>query len=213
MYHKDVIKNCVVINRNKLVDIIFDIGLDYDNGYDTCINAVTIADKYVNITNNPYTIELAHVVCVISNKINEDHGYRSIEYAARQTENGYVRSLEWDVCLSLNFDLIHKNFITYIGYTLDPTMIYCTPPLLGPIFWDISKIICNEKLNGIHPKTILLAVLLLNKYNKRPLFVKNYKERLFMSILSTVSNEYDIPLNKIISKYIHLNAATQHQLT
>lgn len=206
MYEEDVDRDQIVIFRNKLIDIIFNIGLEQENGYDTLIMAVDIADRYVFLSKGNYTTELAHVVLIIANKINEDHGYKSIQSVSKDINYNKLGSLERNVLILLNFTFPRKNIISYIGYHLDPDMDNKKIPLLPSIFWDLSKQICKNNLTKIHPKKILISLLMLVKYRKNLKFLKSYKKRVFFDIISAVSNEYDIDFSTIVLKYIEIKS-------
>lgn len=147
-----------------------------------------------------YSVELAHVVTVISAKLNEefDHGYNSIRSAAYDTENSYVRKMEFEILITLGFHFRIFNFITVIGLLLaDPV-----PPILGSVFWDISKEVCrNKDLLSKDPMLIVLSIVILGKRGKLRA-LKLHRERLFIEKLATIARELELPMVDVTRAYI-----------
>jgi len=216
MYKRNIPHLPEKINRCEFVNIIFDIGLEYQHGYDTLMIAVEIGDYFVsydgpreslmkksskNMIRNPapqeYSKELAYVTTVIAAKYNEDNGYDLIENATIDTENSYVRKMEWEICMILGFTIKNRNFITLIG-----SLSLVNPPkLLGSMFWDLIKDICmNQSLMKINPITILLGCFLLHKRGKLRAFYTN-KVRNFMTIMTKTAYIYDVPLSNLLKNY------------
>lgn len=147
-----------------------------------------------------YSVELAHVVTVISAKINEefDHGYNSIRSALFDTENAYVRKMEYEILIMLGFHFKVYNFVTVIGLLLADNHA----PRLGPVFWDISKEIChNKELLAKDPRLIVISIIILGRRGKLSA-LKAHRERMFRERIATLAYELELPVSHVISAYI-----------
>jgi len=192
MYVRDIIRSPQKITRNEFVNIIFDIGLNYNYGYDTLIASVQLGDQYIDQDyNNDYTKELAYVCLILTTKLNEDDYYSTAE-AVDELENKYVLVLEWEIFRTCKIKI--KNFMTYLGYLTNHEIIF------GPIFWDLCKDICiNKTLLQMNPQTILLGCFLLNDKLK---CIKQYQQRYFLDVIQKLSYNYEVDMSDILKKYI-----------
>lgn len=98
------------IPRSEFVNVIFDLGEEYDHALSTIVSAVMLGDRYIKgtSTGNDYTYELAHAALLVSVKACEDDGYRHTAIALAYTTSRTVIDLEWEL-LPL---FCYHNFIT-----------------------------------------------------------------------------------------------------
>ena len=226
MHQRDIPKLPTKIDRKEFVDIIFDLGLSSMHGYDTIVAAVQLGDKFVSysgprisfndiqsgssdidIMNQPvpqeYSTELAHVVTIITCKVNEDNGYMDIKEAIYETCNSYVAKIEWEICILFDFNLKVNNFITLIG------ALVChkkdEPITLNSAFYDLSKQICsNLELLNMNPFTVVAGILILAKHGKLRASHDN-KERIFSNMMIQLSKEYEVELSDVLREYKSLH--------
>jgi len=187
----------------QLNETILDLGDEMKLMNDILANRdrITFMDELVS---QIYSVELAHVVTVISVKCNEDFdsGYDSIKDAASDTENSYVKKMEWEIFTLLGFKFKVYNFITVIGILLIRNNEH--PPRLGPVFWDISKEIClNRNLLTKDPRTIVLGILLLGRAGKLHA-IHTHRERIFHELMKKLAHEYELNLSEVLQAYITL---------
>ena len=222
MHQRDIPKLPTKIDRKEFVDIIFDLGLSSMHGYDTIVAAVQLGDKFVSysgsrisfndtrfgsydidIMNQPvpqeYSAELAHVVTIITCKVNEDNGYMDIKEAIYETCNSYVAKMEWEICELFNFNFKVNNFITLIA------ALVChkkdEPITLDSGFYDLSKQICiNIELLNMNPFTLVAGILILIKHKKLRASRDN-KERIFKNIMVQLAKEYEVELSDVLREY------------
>jgi len=200
LYERDIDRQLCYIERLDFVDYVFKMGVDYDHGYDTIVLSIQIADDYVKSSKNKYSIELAHVVSILSAKYNEDFGYKLIYLAADDTNNHIVYALEKEVYKCINYKITHNKFIILLYIIIGEKKLHSC-------FWDILKDICSNeetfKLSNINPKVILLGLILLFKNNKLSSIRKN-KERIFKEFINIVSHEFEIKPEDFLKSYLNL---------
>lgn len=225
MYRREIPHLPNVTSRKEFVELVFDLGLRLEYGYDTLITAVEIGDRFISHEGHriPYTSykkdqqnkltsdqikiitelvpqvysrELAYVSLVISADINEDDGFQ-IEKAAEELENGYVYKMQWEISMMNNFCIRNHNFITLL-VSLIPDKKY----VFDRMFWDLSRVICmDETLLHTNPITITLAIIILIKRDKLRA-QKQYNQRIFQTLMIQISKEYEIPLSDLLLEYI-----------
>lgn len=220
IYERDIPKLPNEICRDEFVNEIFNLGLNYECGYNVLISAVEIGDKFVsyNKKRRPHTLhnrkfskgpikilvdlvpqiyskELAHVVFAISCNSIEDWGY-SIDNVASQLDNVYVYKMEWEVCMVINFHVPYENFFIHMLSLID------NPNNISAMFWDLTRQICMDKLLLYSNRaSIIVAIILLIK-NKKLRAERTYRERIFTQTIILTSNEYEIPLNILLKSLI-----------
>lgn len=106
------------IPRSEFVNVIFDLGEEYDHALSTIVSAVMLGDRYISVKGTSsltvqhqrctYTYELAHAALLVSVKACEDDGYRYTPIALAYTTSRTVINLEWEL-LPL---FCYHNFIT-----------------------------------------------------------------------------------------------------
>lgn len=216
------------INRNKFVDIIFDLGYYNQHRYDTIIAAVQIGDYFVSykgkrtpyipisskidiskydfmkeLVPQIYSEELAHVVTTISSSINEIIEY-NINRVVVDTVNYYVYKMQWEICMVIGFSFKINNFMTVIHELITICNKNNIDLRMSSVFWDISKAICmNIKYLQTNPKVILLAIVLLYNNNKLKA-IKEHRKRIFQSLVIRIVNEYELSLSEFLNIYIKL---------
>lgn len=192
MYVRDIVKVPQKIERDEFVNIIFNVGLNYNYGYDTLMAAVQLGDQHTD-KNNDYTKELSYVCLVLMTKLNEDDNYSTHE-AVDELENKYVLILEWEIFRTCKIKI--NNFMTFLGYLTNNEIIF------GPIFWDLCKDICmNKTLLNMNPQTILLGCFLLNNKLK---CIGTYKQRCFLDIMQKIAYNYELDISNLFKQYIQL---------
>jgi len=89
------------ISRAECIDIIFDLGEEYDHALSTIVRAVMTCDRYGQRAG--YSIELAHAALVLTVKLLEDSGYRVTAHTLAYCQRTVLR-IEWELidCLPNN---------------------------------------------------------------------------------------------------------------
>lgn len=155
------------IKRKKFVEILFDIGIEYEHGYDTIVAAVQLGDQLSRDTLFCYSVELAHVLSVIVAKANEEHGYREIRFAIKDTNNESLSSMEWEILGYLGFQVKVKNFVTLFAELIRRMLPESREFFLGPSFLGLSLVICSDKkLLSACPVSQVFAAILLFRNGK-----------------------------------------------
>jgi hypothetical protein len=222
MYQWQIPKLPTEINRDHFVKNVFDISNDYNHGFSSMVQAIIIGDDFVNhkeqrtpyifqdkditdefneLSAQIYSDELASVVVLITGKLNEDDGYTKTKQAIYDTNNIYVVKIENEIYKLYNFNLKIDNFISVLG-KLNSSLQ--TNLQLSNMFVDLCKIICmNKSLLYCNPATIILALFILNKKKKLSI-MKNYRYKIFETLLCNISLIYDIPIDNILTSYRNL---------
>jgi hypothetical protein len=222
MYQWQIPKLPTEIKRDHFVKKVFDISNDYHHGFASMVQAIIIADDFVNnqeqrtpylfqdkditdqfneLSEQIYSQELAYVVVLITGKLNEDDGYTKTKQAIYDTNNIYVVKIENEIYKLYNFNLKIDNFISVLG-KLNSSLH--TNLQLSNMFIDLCKIICmNKSLLYCKPATIILALVILNKKKKLSI-MKNYRYKIFETLIINISLIYDIPIDNILSSYKNL---------
>jgi hypothetical protein len=72
---------------------------------------------------------------------------------------------------------------------------------LSNMFIDLCKIICmNKSLLYCKPCALILALFILNKKKKLSI-MKNYRYKIFETLIINISLIYDIPIDNVLSSY------------
>jgi len=207
------------IDRVQFVEKVFDISNEYNHGFDSLVQAIIIGDDFVNhqaqrtpyifqdkditdefnaLSEQIYSDELAYVVVLITGKLNEDIGYTKTKQAIYDTNNIYVVKIENEIYKLYNFNLKIDNFMSVFG-KLNSSLQ--TNLELSNMFVDLCKIICmNKSLLYCRPCVLILALFLLNKKKKLSI-MKNYRYKIFETLLCNISLIYDIPIDNVLSSY------------
>lgn len=206
MYNRNIKHDIKLVDRNSFVDLVFDIGLSYDNCYGTIMTAIEISDKYVDIKKTDYSTELAHVAIVVSAKFYEDMDYLSIREAAEIVDNGIVFSIEHEILDCIQFKIPENKFISLIGTILSNYNIKENKhKLLGKDFTYITKNICKDKtLLYMDPMTILIGLVILNKFSKTAIFQQKYKYDHFFDTIKKICKNFDIDIVDFSKQYIKI---------
>lgn len=224
MYACDNVLAPKSISRAAFVEKCFDLGLEFDHGYNTIIAAVNIGDDFCSF-NRPwkicdwietvkneeyeiddyilklpvqqiYSVELAHVVTLLTAKIHEDDGYCFSNFCVQALENRYIYKLEWELCFMFNFHFpLKPNYITILYKTINSNDI---SPVLNKKFWYLSKEIClNKSLMQMNPFAILLGIILLHRKNKLIADIK-FRAWKFVNLLSVITFYVDTDQQHIV---------------
>ena len=78
MHRRKQIKEPTVVDKKHFIYLLIDLGKTNEHSPDSIILAYYISIKYMNHKNVSYTIELAHVSTLLSAKLYEDYGYKSM---------------------------------------------------------------------------------------------------------------------------------------
>ena len=106
-----------------------------------------------------YSQELALTCFCIAQKYNADPC--SLSQVCVDMDNIYPSKLEWEILASLNFNLRHLDFTSYLSICFGQDF---RP---GPKLWCLIKLILlNKVLINANPRTIIIAVLMLIKHRK-----------------------------------------------
>jgi hypothetical protein len=196
LHERDITKPLTLIERNNMIDIIFDIGINNGHHYDAIVLSVQVADIYVDSLDKNYSLELAHVVSVLAAKFNEDHGYKSLLDVTDVIPNHAIFDLEKEVYKALNYTFKFNKFVLFIYNVVGNNNLH-------PSFAYLLKDICYNKhlLHLDNPLLIIIALTILFKNNKLS-FIRKYKEHTFIETLLSVSNEYEIKPETLLNKYI-----------
>jgi hypothetical protein len=219
MYQWQIPKLPTEISRGQFVKKVFDISIQYNHGFDSLVQAIIIADDFVNtkeerhpyifqdkdinkefneLSAQIYSEELASVVVLITGKINEDNGYIKTIQAIYHTNNVYVMKMENEIYNLYNFNLKIDNFMSVLG-KLNSSLQ--TNLELSNMFIDICRIICmNKSLLYCKPCVIILSLCLLNKKKKLSI-MKNYRYKIFETLIINISLIYDISIDNVLSSY------------
>jgi len=219
MYQWQIPKLPTEISRDQFVKKVFDISIQYNHGFDSLVQAIIIADDFVNtkeerhpyifqdkdinkefneLSAQIYSEELASVVVLITGKINEDNGYIKTIQAIYHTNNVYVMKMENEIYNLYNFNLKIDNFMSVLG-KLNSSLQ--TNLELSNMFIDICRIICmNKSLLYCKPCVIILSLCLLNKKKKLSI-MKNYRYKIFETLIINISLIYDISIDNVLSSY------------
>lgn len=204
MYEWDFIKKPDVITRESFVEMVFEIGSSYNHGYDSIIASVQLGDQYIDMTNNIYSSELAHVVTLIIGKFNEDHGCTETRLVLTNTNNKYIVQLENEIYSMIGFHVKIYNFITVIEDLLLSYNENFDPSYYHSLFYDISKDICQDKkLLSLNPRAIIIGIIILYKRG----LLKSYKinkQRIFLNFIEKISQEYEVDMYAMLHAYIEL---------
>jgi len=139
------------MNRYEFLIYLWELTDKYNHHISSEFLALFIADRYINITNNNYTKELAYVVTVISAKINEEGGgLNNIKKLSK---------LEKEVCCTLNWQFPMPLLIQQLSNVMEKNnnvKIYSDSfiLLLRYLQW------CNINTNL---PTVVLAITILKK--------------------------------------------------
>ena len=219
MYQWQIPKLPKEINRDQFVKKVFDISNEYNHGFDSLVQAIIIGDDFVNnkthripyifrdkditdefnaLSEQIYSDELACVVVLITGKLNEDIGYIKTKQAIYDTNNIYVMKMENEIYNLYNFNLKIDNFMSVLG-KLNSSLQ--TNLELSNMFIDICRIICmNKSLLYCKPCVIILSLCLLNKKKKLSI-MKNYRYKIFETLIINISLIYDISIDNVLSSY------------
>lgn len=200
MYTWEIVREETFIPRTSYIQIIFDISRRYGHNYDTVISAVLIGDKFINLSKKCYSIELAHVVTILSCKLNEDSGYDSLSEAITTLDNSILISMEQDIWSSLQYQLprshimsdIHEFFCGFEDYQF------------SFIFWEICYQICEEShMLQLNSLVIIMAIIYLGKIDKLKAS-KTGRLKYFHMLIETIAQYTDCScldvLNAITNK-------------
>lgn len=218
MYRRDIAHLPSPIERSEYVRCIFELGWRHDHSAETMMNAVLLGDYFVSysgirtpyhlfslhkskllekVVPPVYSIELSHVVSVLSAKLNEDRGYDSIKVVASETQNYVVYKMEWEICFIVQFNIRRPNIISSWALIVGPEKNH-----LGSWMWDLTLEIClNESLLAQSPLTILLALKLLARRNKLGALYR-HDERIFELAVKEIAWEYEISTADLLKLYI-----------
>ena len=167
MYKRNRKKPPTKIERDVFVTEILELGFHEHLSPNTIINAVIIADRYVDDCQKFYSLELAHTTTVIACKYLEDWGsYDSMYVASDELENRVIYDIELEICYLYKFCFPIDNVLTLL---MQPVIneIMTSKRCLGADFYVLTEKICRDKtLLTANPMTILLALKLLNKLTK-----------------------------------------------
>jgi len=219
MYQWQYPKNPILISRNTFINKVFNLSNQYNHGYDSMVQSVIIADNFISstepripyiftdksidsdfnkLTPQIYSIELAHVVVLISGKLNEDSGYIKTMSAIYDTNNIYISKMEYELYYISNFNFKIHNFISLLGKLHSILNINLN---LGTMCFDLSKYICkNKSLLFCSPSTIILAIILLHKIHKLSI-IKTHKYRIFKLLITNISIIYDLDISIILHSF------------
>jgi len=219
MYQWQYPKNPISISRNTFINKVFSLSNQHNHGYDSMVQAIIIADNFISSTEHRipyiftdksidsdfnkltpqiYSIELAHVVVLISGKLNEDSGYIKTMLAIYDTNNIYISKMEYELYYLSNFNFKIHNFISLLGKLHSILNINLN---LGTMCFDLSKYICkNKSLLSCSPSTIVLAIILLHKRHKLSI-IKTHKYRIFKLLITNISIIYDLDISIILHSF------------
>lgn len=191
----------LTVKRSVYIEVILDIAHLHEFSLSTILTAINIGDIYVNskldnlYPNFPqeiYSSELAMVCCVLAAKVNEDKGYRQIIDAVIDSENSYVRQIEWNVCSKLEYTIPVHNFSTLMSILMEKFKINISRNLFLAIITHISH------LTTSNPVIILFCLLKLHRKGKLNLLSRNInkttRSNTISAIKESIRNNYDIPI-------------------
>jgi hypothetical protein len=102
----------MILNRNSFVNLVFGIGYDKVLYYDTLLSAVLLGDTYVDSgISRQYSLELAHVCCILASKLKQDYHYRDIYEGIVELDNNDIRNLEQEVCDIVRYHIPSNNIL------------------------------------------------------------------------------------------------------
>jgi hypothetical protein len=208
MYERNNIKNPKLCKRDEFINEIVYLNQHYGHNYDTALMSIKIGDdfcqtnkegkiytnKYIKL-NYPseriYSIELAHVVTIISAKINEDTRYSETINAAKDLINNFVIKLEWEICFLFDFTFkrsyLMSSIVNILGYSDSKNSLYFE------LIKDISKL----SLVTVDSYLLSLIIVWLFKYKKLKAYY-TVRESKFIKLITLISQEYEIPIPNII---------------
>lgn len=225
MYKREVPHLPKTVSREQFVSEIFDLGLRFEYECDTLVTAVEIGDRFVSykgdrvpykdykranrnyltpqqiniieeLVPQVYSRELAHISLVISANFHEDVAYSAYQ-VADELGNGYVFKMEWEICIMNNFSIRNGDFINLLTLlTLKEKY-----DIRGEL-WNLTRSICmDQTLLYANPITVITSIIVLTEIGKLRAYTE-YRERIFMNLMLTIAEEYDIPVSDLLQAYI-----------
>lgn len=195
----------MMLSRNSFVNLIFSIGRDKTLFYDTLLSAVLLGDTYVDSMTENYTLELAHVCCILASKLKQDYHYRdiyqgNIELDLAHNDNS-LRTLEEDLCHIIKY-YVPSNHILSLFVTLKEKL-GITEEFSDIFLHFVSFRICQNKfLLHSNPVPVLLGFWFLAKKNKLAELSREYeifrREQLFRAYCQCMAINADSTFEEVL---------------
>lgn len=167
------------ISRNDFVKLTWELATRESYAWDTTMMAFELSERYCENgsfdelllwnVDHFYSLELAYTMLTLSAKINED-GDHSLRKAILETNNGYVKILEWKICEQFKYSFRTWNIAKLFGFLLSSERnhtLFCEKSL-APQFLSLFVFVSFRKtLLLANPFAILLGLTILLRRRKK----------------------------------------------